>query len=104
MKKPCLLLLALAACGSGANNDTTLHIANYDTACTSAADCAVVFVGDPCVTPCKCPNAAINSTATLREASDLAAAEALCTGMQGVCNAACASPLVTCTQGACALQ
>jgi hypothetical protein len=97
-----LALLSLAGCGS--STDTTLHISNYKTTCAVASDCAAVFIGDPCATACRCPNAAISNTATIQEASDLAAAEALCTKAPGVCTASCVTPQATCAQGTCALQ
>jgi hypothetical protein len=103
MRPLALALLALAACG-GTSTDTTLLISNYKTTCTAASDCAAVFIGDPCASACRCPNASINTTATLQQASDLAAAEALCTSAPGVCTASCVTPTAACTQGVCALQ
>jgi hypothetical protein len=102
MNKLWLSLLALAACGSG--SATTLQISDYNTACTSASSCAAVFVGDPCASACKCPNAAIDNRDTIREASDLAAAEALCTSPPPGCTESCSMPQATCTLGVCALQ
>jgi hypothetical protein len=98
-----LALVALAACG-GSTSDTTLHISNYETTCAVASDCAVVFIGDPCASACRCPNAAISTTATIQEASDLAAAEALCTTSPGGCTVSCVVPTASCAQGVCALQ
>lgn len=98
-----LALLALAACG-GSSTDTTLRIGDYKTTCMAASDCAAVFVGDPCTDACRCPNASINTTATIQEASDLAAAEALCADGPGACPAHCVPKTATCAQGVCALQ
>jgi hypothetical protein len=104
MMKRWLWLLAIAACGGGGSSDTTLQISNYYTFCSQDSDCAAVFIGDPCTNACKCANAAINNTDTIRQGSDLAAAEALCTSMVSPCTAACLSPQVTCAQGTCALK
>lgn len=103
MRPLALIVLALAACG-GTSTDTTLLISNYKTTCTAASDCAAVFIGDPCTSACRCPNAAIDTTATLQQASDLAVAEALCTNAPGACTESCVTPTVTCAQGVCALQ
>ncbi len=103
MTKRWLWLLAVAACGGG-GSDTTLQISNYYTFCSQDSDCAAVFIGDACASACKCPNAAINNTDTIREGSDLAGAESLCTTMPAPCTASCTNLQVACVAGTCAVK
>ena len=65
MKMPALWLLALCACGG-----TEINSGSYDRACTVDANCAPVFQGDACA-PCRCSNAAVNSSQVARYESDL---------------------------------
>jgi hypothetical protein len=103
MKRPWLLLplLALAACNN--DLDTTLQLSNYDTNCTVDADCKAVFVGDPCSTPCQCPNAAINVVDVPHEQSDLMAVTAVCATPPSTCTTSCVEPTPTCSAGVCSL-
>jgi hypothetical protein len=103
MKRLWLLLplLALAGCNDGVS--TTLQLSNYETTCSTEADCIAAFVGDPCETTCQCPNAALNQADFPREQSDLMAVTALCATPPATCTMACPSPAPTCTKGVCGL-
>lgn len=101
MRSLALFLLAVAACG-GTAADTTLRLDDYATVCNADSECVAVFIGDPCTSPCRCSNAAINGTSYHQQASDLAAAEALCTS-KPACSASCTNPKPSCVHDACAL-
>jgi hypothetical protein len=93
-------LLVAAGCSSS----PTIQLSNYSTGCMTAADCAVVFVGDPCASLCKCDNAAISTADVARQAADLHAAEGACGPTETPCTASCDLPTATCADGKCALQ
>jgi hypothetical protein len=69
----------------------------YSTSCSVDADCVVATVGDLCQ-PCKCPNAAIATSASDRYAGDYRAHASQChTDKTGIQCAACAPSKAVCT-------
>lgn len=52
----------------------TVDVADYDTSCVDAADCAAVFAGDLCGV-CDCPTAAINAKELSAYQAEVAAKE-----------------------------
>jgi hypothetical protein len=81
-------LVVLAACSSGAGQGkASIAAADYDSACTTVADCAFAYDGTAACCGVGCANAAIAQRALTRYMSDLVSAEhAACAGTSGACS------------------
>lgn len=75
MRSLMAVLVFVAAGCSG--QSTIIEAKQYATSCSTAADCVGVFVGDAC-SVCRCPNAAISTSAKSRYDADRLAARAQC--------------------------
>jgi len=80
-----------------------MRAADYDTSCTTAADCAPVSEDGVCA--CQgagCSNAAVNKKDLAKYAADYAARRKLCTAEQDSCAlGACDTVRATCIAGRC---
>src|SRR5882757_6487819 len=115
---PALASLALAALalvsgcssssGSGRSryDDPTLRASDYDLACTTAADCVAIYLGELDCCGASCPNAAIAWASDHAYQFDVTFKRPICSPTPScplLTNNGCGTPTPTCDNGVCSL-